>query len=160
MEEKKKTNDNDKKINVGGGAYIGGNVSTGGGDFVARDKVIASGERSVVIGGSVSGSAIIMGDGNIVGYRLVRTEFLVSFLRQIEETAKRLDIREDDKEEILSDINRAIWALTSTPPNRRIAIKRLSSLIDFVSEIESIEVQKKVLPDAKRALTLAENMLE
>lgn len=150
----------DKKINVGGGAYIGGDVFTGGGDFVGRDKVIASGERGVAIGGNVSGSTIITGDGNVVGQSIIQIEALVSFLRQIEETAKGLDIQEDDKEEILSDIKRTIQALASTPPNRRIAIKRLSSLIDFISEIESIDVQKKVLPYTKRALVIIKGMLE
>ncbi len=29
-----------RKIDTGGGAYIGGRVDTGGGDFVGRDKVV------------------------------------------------------------------------------------------------------------------------
>jgi hypothetical protein len=32
-------NSDSKTIDTGGGAYIGGNVSTGGGDFVGRDQV-------------------------------------------------------------------------------------------------------------------------
>lgn len=48
----------DRKIDTGGGAYISGGVNTGGGDFVGRDR-----NTSVSIGGNVSGSNIIIGNG-------------------------------------------------------------------------------------------------
>ena len=48
------------------GAYIGGNVNTGGGDFIGRDKKASGSEHSVVIGGNAIGSAIIVGDSNDV----------------------------------------------------------------------------------------------
>jgi hypothetical protein len=32
-----------RKIDTGGGAYIGGSVDTGGGDFVGRDQVVGGG---------------------------------------------------------------------------------------------------------------------
>jgi hypothetical protein len=51
----------DRKIDTGGGAYVGGGVNTGGGDFVGRDK-----NTSVSIGGNVNGSNIVLGDHNIV----------------------------------------------------------------------------------------------
>ena len=75
-------------VNTGGGAYVEGNVNTGGGDFVGRDRIIhgdqvrgdkvmgdkvggdklagdkiSVGERGVNVGGSVGGS-IITGDGS------------------------------------------------------------------------------------------------
>ncbi|MEA3351523.1 MAG: hypothetical protein U9Q82_12935 [Chloroflexota bacterium] len=57
----------EKKTNTEGGAYIGGGVNTGGGDFVGRDKNITAGERGIAIGGNVSGSNIVTGDHNVVG---------------------------------------------------------------------------------------------
>ncbi len=68
----KKKHKNDQSISTGGGAWVGGNVNTGGGDFVGRDKKISAGERDVAIGGNVSGSTIVTGDGNIVSSDLRR----------------------------------------------------------------------------------------
>jgi hypothetical protein len=48
-----------QKIDTGGGAYIGGSVNTGGGDFVARDKVVHGDE---VHGDKVGGDKITVGD--------------------------------------------------------------------------------------------------
>lgn len=152
----------EKQINVGGGAYIGGDVSTGGGDFVGRDKVIVSGDRSVAIGGNVSGSVIITGDGNVVGQSRVTGQIgtVVSLIQEIGDTIKDLDIQEDDKEEILLDISRAKQSLVSIPPNPRIAVKRLASLVDFISGIDNLEIQRSVLPNARRALMIAKSTLE
>jgi hypothetical protein len=49
-----------------GGAYIGGNVDTGGGDFVGWDKNVNVGGRSIHVGGSVSNSTLVTGDGNTI----------------------------------------------------------------------------------------------
>ena len=48
-----------KEIDTGGGAYVGGNVNTGGGDFVGRDKVVHGDE---VRGDKVGGDKITVGD--------------------------------------------------------------------------------------------------
>ena len=65
--QKKEAGMQDKdKIETGGGAYVHGNVNTGGGDFVGRDKKISGGGRSVVIGGNATGSPIVVGDHNTV----------------------------------------------------------------------------------------------
>lgn len=47
------------KIDTGGGAYVGGNVNTEGGDFVGRDKVVHGDE---VRGDKVGGDKITVGD--------------------------------------------------------------------------------------------------
>jgi hypothetical protein len=62
MTDKKKNNP--EEVNTEGGAHIGGNVNTGGGDFVGRDKNVNVGGRSIYVGGSVQGSTLIAGDGN------------------------------------------------------------------------------------------------
>lgn len=56
-----------RKIKTEGGAYIGGNVNTGGGDLVGRDKINKAERGGVVIDGNVSGSTIVTGDHNVVG---------------------------------------------------------------------------------------------
>ncbi len=62
-------------INTGGGAYVGGSVSTGGGDFVGRDKIVHGDEvrGDKVMGGKagrdiyhvshVSGTGVAIGPG-------------------------------------------------------------------------------------------------
>lgn len=60
MAEEKKKNDKDKVRtgDIGGDAYIGDRVNTGGGDFVGRDMV--TGDK--VMGDKVSGDKISVGD--------------------------------------------------------------------------------------------------
>jgi hypothetical protein len=48
-----------RKIDTGGGAYIGGNVNTSGGEFVGRDKIVHGDE---VRGDKVGGDKITVGD--------------------------------------------------------------------------------------------------
>jgi uncharacterized caspase-like protein len=53
-----------RKIDTGGGAYVGGSVDTGGGDFVGRDKVVHGDEvrGDKVLGDKVGGDKISVGD--------------------------------------------------------------------------------------------------
>lgn len=53
-----------RKIDTGGGAYIGGSVATGGGDFIGRDKIVHGDEvhGDKVMGDKVSGDKITVGD--------------------------------------------------------------------------------------------------
>ncbi len=51
----------DRRIDTGGGAYIGEGINTEGGDFTGRDK-----STSINIGGNVSGSNIVVGNHNKV----------------------------------------------------------------------------------------------
>ncbi len=47
-------------INTGGGSHIGGNVDTGGGDFVGRDQ------NKTIVHGSISGGTLVVGNQNTV----------------------------------------------------------------------------------------------
>lgn len=53
-----------RKIDTGGGAYVGGSVDTGGGDFVGRDKTVHGDEvhGDKVLGDKVGGDKISVGD--------------------------------------------------------------------------------------------------
>jgi len=50
-------------------------IHTEGGDFVGRDQIVQAGERGVAIGGNVSGSTIITGDGNVVNSAALEAVF-------------------------------------------------------------------------------------
>jgi len=64
----------EEKGDTGDGAYVGGNVNTGGGDFVGRDKVTKAEKGGVAIGGNVSGSNIVVGDNNVVDSSVTKQE--------------------------------------------------------------------------------------
>ena len=53
-----------RPVMTGGGAFIEGSVATGGGDFVGGDMQVSA-PSGVAIGGNVSGSMVVTGDGNI-----------------------------------------------------------------------------------------------
>ena len=57
------------EIDTGGGAYIGGHVNTGGGDFVGRDKVV---HGDAVHGDKVGGDKITTGDISGTGVAIGR----------------------------------------------------------------------------------------
>lgn len=65
-EKKARSKKQNNQVSTEGGAYLGGNVQTGGGDFVGRDKIISGGERSLAVSGDISGSTLVTGDGNVV----------------------------------------------------------------------------------------------
>ncbi|GAB4468306.1 MAG: hypothetical protein Kow0070_31560 [Anaerolineales bacterium] len=83
-----------KEIHTEGGAYIGGNVNTGG-DFVGRDKKVSAGERGVVIGGNVSGSTIVTGDHNIVGGAVNLSQVFAPVYEAIQRSPRPAQDRED-----------------------------------------------------------------
>ncbi len=86
-------------IDTGGGAYIGGSVNTGGGDFVGRDKKVSGGERSISIGGNVSGSNIIVGDHNTVSNIGVQN-FFAPVYDAIEKSARQAQEKADLKADV------------------------------------------------------------
>jgi hypothetical protein len=47
MTEEKKSQEGSRTINTGGGAYVEGGVTTHGGDFVGRDKIVHSGSADI-----------------------------------------------------------------------------------------------------------------
>lgn len=70
---------------------------TPAGDHVGRGRNIRAGDRSVVIGGSVSGSTIITGDGN----RLNPSSKFITIYRQIDE---RGDLPAADRSDLKSEL--------------------------------------------------------
>ena len=92
----------EKKIDTGGGAYIGGSVNTGGGDFVGRDKNVTASQGGVAIGGNVTGSTIVTGNNNVVGSTVNLQQ---QYIQQIYEAIDaRPDMPSGDKADLKGEI--------------------------------------------------------
>ena len=89
---------NTSKKNTGGGVQVGGNVDTGGGDFVGRDKKVVVGERGVVVGGNVSNSNIVTGDGNLVNLEQAFAPVYEAIERKALHPEQKADLKADVKE--------------------------------------------------------------
>ncbi len=82
-------------IDTGGGAYIGGSVTLGGGDFTGRDRTAQASDRGVVIGGNASGVTILTGDGNKISVSAGQVDplaLLHSYYRSLAEECRRLPL--------------------------------------------------------------------
>jgi hypothetical protein len=123
------------EINTGGGAFIGGNVTTGGSDFVGRDKLtIAPGDFSVTIGGSISGSTIITGDGNIVTTTdITGKEHFSELLYQIRKTLEYMQLEDDIKEILLSDVKVIEMQAKRPEPKNSIIQLKLRGIIEALT---------------------------
>jgi len=102
-EEKKKMSK--RKIKTEGGAYIGGNVNTGGGEFTGRDKIVKAERGSVAIGGNVSGSTIVTGDHNAVGSTVdLRKAYLQVIYEAIEKQVNANPLEKEDMKGLVEEI--------------------------------------------------------
>jgi len=126
--------DRESNINTGGGVYIGGNVTTSGGDFVGRDKNLHHNEKNIGIGGNVSGSTIIIGDGNIVNSDSPSDD-LAKLLQQIQSSINNIELDTDTIDEIKSDLEKVREQMEKSEPNKEIILKRLRSSQDYLSLI-------------------------
>lgn len=94
-----------KKINTEGGAYIGGSVNTGGGDFVGRDLSRIVERRGVHIGGNVSHSNIVTGNNNVVGSTInVQKEYIQQLIEAIESRPETDSVDKEDLKVAVEEI--------------------------------------------------------
>ncbi len=76
-------------VETGGGAFVNGNVNTGGGKVVGRD------DRAVVIGGDARHVLVITGDGNQVAVsvdQVTTDELLRGYYRALAQECRRLPL--------------------------------------------------------------------
>ncbi len=123
-------------VQTGGGAYVGGDVNTGGGEFVGRDKKVSGGERSVVIGGSVSGSTIITGDHNTVAQP-------TNLFAPVYEAIQRSPRSAQDKEDLTAEVREIEAAAQALGELGNLPLSRLLSS-DFTPE--EIGIERAVQP--------------
>lgn len=148
----KKSNSN---VNTGGGAYIGGSVSTGGGDFLGRDRTVYSSKGGIAIGGNVSGSVIITGNGNTVNNNISSSDYLVKLLQKIQIFLDTSDLANDALDEIKSDLTKAQEQIIRPEPNGEIILKRLKSSLDYAEQIATDPLLIELL---RRSVVFASQM--
>ena len=145
----KKKHEKDETVSTGGGAYIGGNVNTGGGDFVGRDKKISAGERGVAIGGNVSGSAIVTGDGNTVNLGELRQVFAPVY-RAIEQSSRSASAKAD----LRADVQEIEAAARQPQPDEGWLGRRLRNLKHMAPDIAEVLLSALISPQAVVAETV------
>ena len=81
---------NNTQIKTDGGAYVGGQVNTGGGDFVGRDKHLTVQNGSVAAGGDMTGNTIINAEQVVISAeqiaRGLHSRMSASQLKNVTET--------------------------------------------------------------------------
>jgi hypothetical protein len=104
-----------RKIDTGGGAYIEGGVSTGGGDFVGRDKITYSGAQEGVT-----------------------LEQFSELLQQIQVILSQAGLDQETAQEIEDDLARAQQQASQPEPNGKIILKRLDSMVEFMANTATV----------------------
>ena len=140
-------------IKTGGGAYIGGSVHTGGGDFVGRDKITLTGERGVAIGGSVKASTIITGDRNVVGVRQAATlQEFVSLLAELRRLVPQSGLDADTAQIVEADVRVAQEQVAKPQPSRAIILSKLKGVAEMLTTAAgAAEAAQKLVPLAHKA---------
>ena len=140
--------DNDKRLSTEGGAYVGGNVHTGGGDFVGRDKIVSAGERGVTIGGNVSNSTIITGDGNLVGGDLQQ------IFAPVYQAIERSERPAQEKADLTAEVQEIAQALQQPQVDESWMARRLRNLKRMAPDIAGVLLAGLSGPPAVMAETV------
>lgn len=133
-------------INTGGSAYIGGDITVSGGDFVGRDQVH------------------IVGDGNVIGDHSratilkqsttgIRTDEFLQLLDELQRELSTVDLDPDVREAIEVDLQAAETQARRPKPNRRLLLLKMRSVVELLEMSDDVSgVRESVLPLAQEAL--------
>jgi len=135
------------KKNSGGGAYIGGNVTTSG----------TYNNTNIQIGGDVSSSIIIAGDGNIVGNRNITQsthEELIKLIKEIKKKLEAINVSSDELQELKEDVTKIEKQLEKPRPNKTIVLERLKSASEFIKSVSG--ATPTLIDLVQKALTIAQ----
>jgi hypothetical protein len=139
-----------------GGTYVGGNVHTGGGDFVGRDKIQA-GNRSVIITGAASGNLIQTGDGNLAAVQQGAT--LEQFVRRLAELRAALPqagLDADTTEALQTDVTLVETQAQKPKPNGALILAKLKGVVELLTTaVTASEAAQKLLLVAQQAVQWA-----
>jgi hypothetical protein len=119
------------QVNTEGGAYIGGNVNTGGGDFTGRDKKVSSSGTNINIGGSVNGGVIIIGDGNTV-------HKIENIFAPVYHAIQGSGRPEQDKQDLTAEVKEIETAIVEGEIEETWLARRLRSLKKMAPEIAEV----------------------
>lgn len=119
------------QVKTEGGTYIGGNVNTGGGDFVGRDKKVSSSGANISIGGNVNGGVIIIGDGNTVH----KVENIFAPVYHAIQSSSR---PEQDKQDLTAEVKEIETAIVEGEIEEPWLARRLRNLKKMAPEIAEV----------------------
>lgn len=147
----------DSKLEAKGGTYIGGNLNTGGGDFVGRDKHVHSNQTNIRIAGNVSGSNIVAGNNNMVSSNSSTPNIFATAFTAINRSARTLEDKEDLRAEI-QEIETAINQLSSI--DEIWLARRLRHLEKIAPDIAGIALSTLTSPNITVATAVKEVALK
>ena len=143
------------EINTGGGAYIGGNVHTGG-DFVGRDQ------NKVIVSGEISGGTLVVGDGNTVNTsKEASLKELSNLVTEIHALLPEAQLDDDTLEVLEGDFKVVETQLAKTEPKKVFVLPKLKSIAEALgTAVIAGEAVQKLVPMVQQAITWAQQLLK
>ncbi len=113
------------------------------GNMVGRDKIVTGGDRSVVIGGHVSSSMIIAGDGNMITSTSM-TNLFAPIYRQIAESARSAR----EKADLTAEVQEIESAIARPSVDESWLARRLRNLKRMAPDIADVALASLSGPGA------------
>jgi hypothetical protein len=144
-------------VHTGGAAYVGGDVGTGGGDFIGRDQVVHASDRGVAVGGDVRDSTIVTGDENVMRAQQGATlEEFAELLAQLRQLVAQSGLDRDAVEVVEGDFRVVQEQAEKPQPSRAIILSKLKGVTELLTAtVGAAEAVQKLLPLAQQALQWA-----
>jgi len=130
MDRKERSKPN--RVDTGGGAFVGGNVNTHGGDFVGRDKVSVGVQQGVTVEG------------------------FARLLAELRQGLPQAGLDHDTTQVVEGDVKVAEEQAQKPKPNGAIILAKLESVTKLLTTaVTASEAAQKLLPVAQKAVQWA-----
>lgn len=144
--------DEGQEINIGGGAYIGGNITVSGGKFVGRDQIYISGDGNV-IGDHSSTTVIKKGSEN-----LTQDDFF-HLLDRLARVVSYVNIDPDVAEVVGAALQSAETQARKPDPNAKLLILHLRNVVELFATVNgTVGARERLMPLAQQALALGKQL--
>jgi hypothetical protein len=146
-----------KVVDTGGGALFLGAVHAQ--EVTGRDRITV-GDRGVAVGGSLSGSTIVTGDGNRVelGSNVTLQEFR-ALLAELRALMPQAGLEERRASILVQDLRLVEEEAGAARPDRALIVTRLKGVTEALKgPALPQEADKMLLPMAEKALAAARNL--
>jgi hypothetical protein len=153
--KKSKPGEISTEINTGGGAYIGGNVHTGG-DFVGRDQ------NKVTVSGEISGGTLVVGDGNTVNtVKEASLKELSELVAKIHTLLPEAKLDDETLDVLEGDFKVIETQLAKPEPKKVLVLPKLKSIAEALgTAVVGGEAIRKLVPMIQQAITWAQQLLK
>jgi hypothetical protein len=116
-------------VETGGGAFIGGNVDTGGGDLVGRDSIrpVVRGSVGNLFAGTNEGGSVSQGEASVAGFQ-----------RALEEFAEQLKLAEMSpglKKAAIEDVETVASETQQEHPDKDLIIHKVDSISQLLGKM-------------------------